>query len=309
MSEYPQPLPGNGPDDGQSGRRSKGTGRMGRITAVCLVLALAVAGGFWYWTSVREPAPPEPITFVYRDRTLTAKEGVAVNAYALTGFSEDEQGRIQYQQDGHQARAGIDVSFYQGEIDWQAVAADGVEFAMIRLGYRGYTEGTLQMDRRFEENIRGALEAGLEVGVYFFSQAVTPEEAEEEADFVLKAIEGYDVTYPVAYDWEFITPGKGARTDAMDGQTLTQCAQAFCQTVVRAGYAPLIYFNQDLGYLTYDLAGLSEFPFWLAEYNGAPNFYYGFSLWQYTHSGSVAGIEGSVDWNLDLRPAVPQDVE
>ncbi|MEA4934510.1 MAG: glycoside hydrolase family 25 protein [Lawsonibacter sp.] len=309
MSDYPEPIPGHGPVKVPSGkRRPKQNGWFRKAIAVCSALAL-MAGAAFGLMFLRETMTPKPITFVYRDQTLTAKEGVQVNAYQLTGFGEDEQGRICYQENGCRAKAGIDVSFYQGEIDWPAVAADGVEFAMIRLGYRGYTEGTLQMDSRFEENIRGALEAGLEVGVYFFSQAITPEEAEAEANFVLEAIRGHDVTYPVAYDWEFVTPGKGARTDAMDGQTLTQCAQAFCRTIAQAGYAPLVYFNQDLGYLTYDLSQLAEFSFWLAEYNGAPHFYYGFSLWQYTHGGSVAGIEGSVDWNLDLRPAVAQNVQ
>lgn len=301
MSDYPEPLPGNSPDHVPPGQRQpKQNGWIRKTAAVCFVLALMAGAGFGLMF-LRETMASKPVTFVYRDQTLTAKEGVQVNSYQQIGFEQDEQGRISYQENGRRAKAGIDVSFYQGEIDWPAVAADGVEFAMIRLGYRGYLDGTLQMDSRFEENIRGALEAGLEVGVYFFSQAITPQEAEEEASFVLEAIRGYDVTYPVAFDWEFVTPGKEARTDEMDGQTLTQCAQAFCQTVAQAGYSPLVYFNQDLGYLTYDLSQLAECSYWLAEYDGTPDFYYGFSLWQYTHSGTVAGIEGSVDWNLDLR--------
>lgn len=278
---------------------------MGWAAFICSMLALCLAGTALYLVlkkAEEPPAPPEPITFAYRDMILEAKEGVPVNEYTVGGFSMDGRGRTGYQQDGIQARMGIDVSFYQGEIDWNAVAADGVEFAMIRLGYRGYTQGRLQMDSQFEANIQGALEAGLDVGVYFFSQAVTPQEAEEEADFVLAAIEGYDVTYPVAFDWEFIIPSSGARTDATNGETLTRCAGAFCSRIAQAGYTPAVYFNQDLGYLTYDLAQLAEYPFWLAEYDSTPDFYYGFDLWQYTHSGSVAGIQGSVDWNLDFRP-------
>ena len=263
-----------------------------------LVLAAALAAGA---AGLYRFLNPEPVTFTYRDRVLEAKSGVPVNCYAREGFTVDENGRVSYSRNGLRAREGIDVSFYQGEIDWEAVAADGVDFAMIRLGYRGYSEGGLRMDSRFEENIREALDAGLEVGVYFFSQAITPEEAEEEADFVLEALEGHEITYPVAFDWEPITPGKEARTDALDGETLTRCAAAFCQKIAQAGYTPQIYFNQELGYLVYDLAELKDWSFWLAEYDTAPDFYYGFDLWQYTHAGSVAGIQGNVDLDLDLR--------
>ncbi len=262
-----------------------------------LVLAAALAAGA---AGLYRFLNPEPVTFTYRDRVLEAKAGVPVNRYAREGFTVDENGRVSYFHNGLRAREGIDVSFYQGEIDWEAVAADGVDFAMIRVGLRGYTEGGLRVDGRFAENIQGALDAGLEVGVYFFSQAITPEEAEEEADFVLEVLEGYQITYPVAFDWEPITPGKEARTDDLDGETLTRCAAAFCQKIAQAGYTPQIYFNQELGYLAYDLAELKDWSFWLAEYDTAPDFYYGFDLWQYTHTGSVEGIQGNVDRNLDL---------
>ena len=275
----------------------KKRGRVGVLLLLVLVLVLALAAG---GAGLYRVLHPEPVTFTYRDRVLKAKDGVPVNGYAREEFSADENGRVSYVHNGLRAKEGIDVSSYQGEIDWEAVAADGVNFAMIRLGYRGYTEGGLWMDSRFEENIRGALEAGLEVGVYFFSQAITPGEAEEEAEFVLEALEGYELAYPVAFDWEPITPGKEARTDALDGETLTQCAAAFCRRVSQAGYVPQIYFNKELGYLVYDLAELKDWSFWLAEYDTAPDFYYGFDLWQYTHTGSVAGIQGNVDRNLDL---------
>lgn len=289
------------PEEEKKTPRSR-MGQLGKIALVCSIVILLLAGAALCLVKGINPFTLfEPITFSYRDRILEAKENVPVNEYRTAGFTIDEQGRICYEHNGVRAKAGIDVSFYQGEIDWNAVAADGVEFAIIRLGYRGYTEGTLQMDSRFQENIRGAMAAGLEVGVYFFSQAITPEEAEEEADYVMQALHGYDITYPVVFDWEFITPGKGARTDAMDGETLTQCAKAFCRRIAEAGYLPQVYFNQDMGYLTYDLGELKEYSFWLAEYSSRPDFYYHFDLWQYTHSGFVAGIQGSVDWNLDFR--------
>ena len=248
------------------------------------------------------PAPPEePITFQFGDRTLTPLEGMPLNPYDRSGFSFDERGRTVYEKDGRRAKTGIDVSIYQGAIDWQAVAADGIDFAILRLGYRGYTEGGLFLDQNFERNLRGALDAGLDVGVYFFSQAVTTQEAEAEASYVINALEGYEISYPVAFDWEPIAPGSGARTDGLDNQALTQCAAAFCEKIKEAGLSPAVYFNQSLGYLRYDLRELADYDLWLAEYDSKPDFYYHFDLWQYTHIGRVAGIEGDVDLDLDLR--------
>lgn len=292
-------------------RRSGGW--VGKLSLVLAVVALAVACLALYRTlPPGEDDPQEPgeraesPTISYRDRELPVLEGVAVNSYVSDGFSVNDRGWLTYEQDGKQAAIGIDVSAYQGEIDWQQVADSGVEFAMIRLGYRGYSQGVIMPDKNFEQNLRGALDAGLEVGVYFFSQAVSVWEAEEEAQYVLDAIQGYDVTYPVAFDWEFITPGQPARTHQMDGQTLTQCALAFCQAIDQGGYTPAVYFNQDLGYLHYDLSQLQQLPLWLAEYDTSPDFFYHFHLWQYTHTGTVAGIQGAVDLNLDLRPALEE---
>lgn len=271
-------------------------GRMGKLALAVLILALAAAGLYAALGGWREPA-----VFQYGNQTLTALEGMAVNPYDREDFTVDQRGRVVYERDGRRAKTGIDVSVYQQEIDWQAVAADGVEFAILRLGYRGYTEGGLIMDGSFAANLQGAKDAGLEVGVYFFSQAVTPEEAEAEADFVIDALGGCELSYPVAFDWEPITGSQEARTNGLTGETLTQCAAAFCARIREAGYEPAVYFNQDLGYLRYDLREVEDSVLWLAEYDAVPDFYYYFDLWQYTHTGTVAGIEGNVDLNLDLR--------
>lgn len=140
------------------------------------------------------------------------------------------------------APLGIDVSTYQGEIDWEQVALSGIDFAMIRLGLRGYTQGGIRMDSMFERNIDEALAAGLDVGVYFFSQAVSVQEAEEEADFVLGQLEGYTLTYPVVFDWESVSDAS-ARTNHMDAEEVTRCAAAFCDKIAAAGYTPMIYVN------------------------------------------------------------------
>lgn len=291
-------------------RRASGGGNGLSVLALFVaVLALILAGTALFFSlrteqeveEIPEPAPEEPVTFQFGDRVLTPLEGMPLNPYDRAAFTVDGKGRVIYEKDGKRARTGVDVSTYQGEIDWQAVAADGIEFAILRLGYRGYTEGGLFQDQTFEANLQGALNAGLDVGVYFFSQAITPEEAEAEAAYILNAVEGYEIACPIAFDWEPITPGSGARTDSLPNDTLTRCADAFCAKIRDAGYTPAVYFNQSLGYLRYDLRELTEHVLWLAEYDTRPDFYYHFDLWQYTHTGRVAGIQGDVDLDLDLR--------
>lgn len=240
-----------------------------------------------------------PETIVVGDRTVEVDGTLNRNELEEEQFGVDASGQLTYE---GEALRGIDLSSHQGAVRWEEVAASGVEFAMLRIGYRGYSaEGGLHEDSAFRANLAGAQENGLLVGVYFFSQAVTPEEAEEEAQFVLDTLAGRPLDYPVAFDWETIAPGKGARTNGMDGAALTQCALAFGEKIRAAGYQPAVYFYQDLGYMTYDLAQMQELVLWLAEDGSAPDFYYHFDWWQYTSSGQVAGIGEAVDLDLDLR--------
>ena len=263
---------------------------IGKALFGLLVLAVACAGGYWFWQS------QQPDTFYYRNMEMTALDGVERNTYIPQAFVQGENGWISYPD----ALQGVDVSVYQGKIDWQAVADAGVDFAIIRVGYRGYSQGAIQPDTNFQKNMEGALKAGLDVGVYFFSQATTVREAEEEADYVLEAIRNYPVTYPVVFDWEFID-GQQARTDEIDGERMTECAKTFCELVRAGGYTPMVYFNQEQGYLYYQLDQLDEFSFWLAEYDEKPDFFYNFAMWQYTHTGTVPGIPGNVDLNLTFQ--------
>ena len=205
-------------------------------------------------------------------------------------------GRISCKKDG--TLAGIDVSSHQGEIDWAAVAADSFDFAILRLGVRGYTGGRVRADERFEENYAGCVENGLGVGCYFFSQAISVEEAVEEADFLLEILDGRELTMPVVYDWEEIT-GAEARTDHVDKATVTACALAFCQRIEEAGYKAMVYCNSSVGYLRYDMAQMEHLDFWFAQYESDwPSFAYDFAMWQYSCTGKVAGIKGNVDLNI-----------
>lgn len=189
--------------------------------------------------------------------------------------------------------AGIDVSSHQGAIDWAQVAQSGVEFAMIRLGYRGYDSGTLHIDQRAVENLAGAREAGLKIGAYFFSQALNPEEARQEAALALEVLDGIELDLPLAYDWEYVT--ESARTGKMTEAALTECVHAFCGAVERAGYEPMIYFNRELSRTLLDLSEMRRYPFWMAVYGDEPGL--DVTMWQYTDQGRLPGIEEAVDLN------------
>ncbi len=195
---------------------------------------------------------------------------------------------------------GVDVSVHQDNIDWAKVKESGIDFAMVRLGYRGYGTGEAQLDENYVENIQGARDAGLDAGVYFFSQAITAEEAVEEANLVIESLDGLDVNYPVVYDWEIIYDDT-ARTDNISVDVLTDCCVAFCETIKNAGYTPMIYQNKRTSIFKLDLNRLNDYDFWLAEYNTEPTYYYDFDMWQYTSTGRVPGIEGDVDLNISFK--------
>ncbi len=225
--------------------------------------------------------------------------GVPLCSYNPEGFFS--QGGIKYYSaDGLVAKVGVDVSEHQDLIDWQRVAAAGVEFAMIRVGYRGYTDGGLYEDKMFTQNIQGALSVGIKVGVYFFSQAVNASEAQQEAQFVLQRIAPYNITYPVVFDWENISDS-AARTDAITTQRLGQSANAFCSAIEAGGYRAMIYFNTYIGLALYNLADIMSYDFWYAGYTSVPKFYYDFAMWQYWSSGQIDGIPGKVDMNLCFK--------
>ncbi len=204
---------------------------------------------------------------------------------------------IYYGGDAYTALQGVDVSYYQGEIDWQQVSAAGVSFAMIRAGYRGYEDGVIHADENFHKNVEGALAAGLKVGVYFYSQAITEEEAIEEANLVLQLVDGYDITFPIAFDWEHVTE-QPARTDDITSKALTDCCLAFCNTIQEAGYRASVYFYRSLGYHEYDMDRLADLEFWFSGFGAYPDYYYEITMWQYSHTATVAGIPVETDMNL-----------
>ena len=233
----------------------------------------------------------------FNDVWITPYEDVEVNEIKKEDF-ETSGGKIVYVGELYDTMLGVDVSEHQWEIDWEKAADFGIEFAIIRSGYRGYTQGGLFEDPWFRRNVTEAKKAGLEVGVYFYSQAINVAEAIEEAKFVLEQIEGYDITLPIMYDWEKLEDVPDARTNELDPSIIGDCGVAFCETIRAAGYDAGVYFNRQLGYYSFDLSRLKDFKFWLAVPGDYPDFYYAGNIWQYDQKGTVPGIEGEVDMNL-----------
>ena len=220
---------------------------------------------------------------------------LAFNHYNAGCFTRDSQGRIRYNDGVTPVRYGIDVSWHQGAIDWTKVAADGISFAIIRCGYRGGSaEGKIYEDTYFKQNISGALQNGIKVGVYFFSQAMSVEEALEELEFTLNTIRGWTLTMPVVFDWEQY----GSRTQSPDWNTVTDCIVAFCDGVAAAGYTPVTYYNPSMAYLRLDLPRLQNYTTWLAHYVDVSGYLYDYQMWQYGSSGIVDGINGRVDMDI-----------
>lgn len=214
-----------------------------------------------------------------------------------------EQGRTYYRDgDWPDAAIGVDVSYFQKEIDWPSVAADGIDFAFVRLGYRGYSQGALYEDEQARANLDGAAKAGLKVGAYVFSQAVSVEEAEAEAELALEILDGRKLDLPVAFDMEEIY-NEAARTDGLSPEQATDFALAFCRRIEQGGYRPMIYGNVAWLSARLELSRLKGYPLWLAQYHYRPLYPYDFQVWQYTSSGQVKGIEGEVDLNICFDPA------
>ena len=272
------------------------------ITLLSVVLILLLVGWVWMTLSgevftIRKPdattlptsmEKPEEST----EPTLPPPEA---NPYEPIDFDADEEtGEITLTSGN--AMKGIDVSEWQGNIDWEKVKESGVEFVIIRVGGRGMDAGTLYTDSYAQRYYEGATAAGLKVGAYIFSQAITVEEAVEEAEFVMDAVKDWNVEMPLVFDWEYM--GKGIRTSKMDSRTLTDMAKAFCDTVDAAGYTSMIYFAISQAEDMMKLEELTDYNFWLAMYSTIMDYPYKIQMWQYTDQGTVPGISGNVDMNL-----------
>jgi len=191
---------------------------------------------------------------------------------------------------------GIDVSAYQGDIDWAKVKASGVDFVIIRAGYRGSKTGVLVEDSYFKKNLQGAREAGIQVGVYFFTQAINEVEAVEEASMIVSLLENSKIDYPIFIDTE--GAGGNGRADLLDAETRTAVCKAFCKTIDNAGYHGGVYASRSWYYRNLNASELEDFVIWDAEYVGSPQYTGKYDLWQYTSSGLIDGINTRVDLDV-----------
>ncbi len=237
--------------------------------------------------------------------TVTVKmvDGTALNTYDVNNLIKNDKGYYQYYEDDKViSEIGIDLAEYQGDVDFAAVKDSGVDYVILRIGGRYYSdEGKLYEDGRFDSYYEQAKAAGLKVGAYFFSQAITPDEAAEEARFVVDKLAGRSLDYPVAFDWEIIDDDV-ARTDNISGKALTEMAEQFCDIIEEKGYDSIVYSSTALMLQHYDFATMKDYDFWLADYREFPSMYYDFTMWQYATDGTVGGISNAVDLNICFRP-------
>ena len=241
--------------------------------------------------------------YVFKD----INKDLAMHDYDITGIkiTESENSvptKVEYyENDKLVSYTGIDVSKHNGNIDWAKVKNSGIDFAILRAGNRGYgSEGKLLTDNTFDANAKGAIENGIAIGAYIFSEAITVEEAIEEADLILSMIEPYEITYPVIIDIEEIANDTG-RNESLTPTQLTDIVLAFCNHIKKAGYTPMIYANLKgfIGMLEFErLEGIEK---WYAYYGNELYFPYDVSMWQYTSSGIVDGVNGKVDLNISFK--------
>lgn len=232
---------------------------------------------------------------------LPLQEDLAMNTYIDENFIAEENGLVSYQKDGEVlTRKGIDVSKYQGEIDWEAVKNDGIDYAIIRVGIRGYSEGGIVEDEFFRRNIEGAIANEIPVGVYFFTQAINEAEALEEADFVIEMLQGYQLTYPVYLDIEDVKK-ESCRTNGLTVEERTNNAKVFLERIREAGYEPALYGNMKSFLLMVDLASLEQYDKWFAGYTLPIYYPYEYKMLQYSEKGRVAGVPAAVDVNICFK--------
>ena len=253
-----------------------------------------------YYTATEFYVESEPVYDYYGWQTLDGKTYYFdENGEKVTGEQVISGVKYNFASDGTLSMnggvLGIDVSKWQGSIDWNAVKNSGVSFVIIRCGYRGSSSGSLIKDPMFESNIKGATNAGLKVGLYFFSQAVNEKEAVEEASMAIALAKNYKISYPIFIDTEWTS---GGRANGISKETRTAVCKAFCETIKSAGYTPGVYACKSWYQDSLNVSSLNGYKIWLAQYASQPTYSNRYDMWQYTDKGKVNGISTNVDMNI-----------
>lgn len=221
------------------------------------------------------------------------------NTYDYTKLVS-QSGVMKYYVDGTKTSYfGLDISKNQGYLDYNKLVKSGVDFVMLRVGARGYSTGQLVLDEYYLDNIKGATDASLHVGLYFSSQATTKEEAVEEANMVITQIGTYKIDYPIVFEMETIV-NDGSRTASLTKEERTDIAIAFLDTIKAAGYIPMIHGDKEWLLTKVDLSKLSSYDIWLSQEGDLPDYPYQFSMWQYNKNGNIDGISGNVSFNISF---------
>ncbi|MBO4889651.1 MAG: glycoside hydrolase family 25 protein [Lachnospiraceae bacterium] len=251
------------------------------------------------------------VTNVYVPKRKITEGLLSLSSYNPDNFRIDDGFMAYFDDDGNKiSHLGCDLSYHNKYVNWDELAASGCEFVMLRCGYRGYSEGGLAKDEKFDLYASEAQRVGLKLGVYFFTQAVTVEEAEEEAKYVLDLIENYNISYPVAFDTEYIDDDS-ARTNTVEisDELRSDICRAFCEKIREKGYYPMLYASENWMRRYLELESLREYDFWAPQYLEENDFLFDFTMWQYTDCGSIQGVKGDVDLDIsmvDYASFVPQ---
>ncbi len=242
------------------------------------------------------------VTNVYVPERKMTEGQISINPYISENFRIDNGFMAYFDENGEKiSHLGCDLSYHNKNVNFDELAASGCEFVMLRCGYRGYSEGGMVKDEKFDRFASEAQRVGLKIGVYFFTQALTPEEAVEEAEFTLKLIEDYDISYPVAFDTEYIDDEK-ARTNVTEisDELRSEICTAFCERIAQDGYYPMIYASENWFRRYLEVESLRKYDFWAPQYLEENDFLYDFTIWQYTDKGSIPGVKGDVDLDISM---------
>ena len=260
--------------------------KLGRVLILLLILVLCIGLASAYLI--------QNLFFKQEDTVVEENK----EYYHLDSFVM-KNGLMTYQDASYTSMTGIDVSSHNQDIDWSAVKKDGIDFVMLRVGYRGAQEGILHEDELFDINAKEASQNHLKVGVYFFSSAISAKEIDEEVQFVLSKISKYTIHMSVVFDMEEFD--QGGRIDDLSTKQKTNLALRFCKKIKAAGYTPMIYGNMTWLYENYDFEKISKYSIWLASYSETCPMEDRFAMWQYSNTGKVNGIDGDVDIDLYLK--------
>ncbi len=242
------------------------------------------------------------VTNVYVPERKLTEGQISVNPYNTENFRIDNGFMAYFDENGEKiSHLGCDLSYHNKYVNFDELAASGCEFVMLRCGYRGYSAGGLAKDEKFEQYASEAERVGLKLGVYFFTQALTVEEAEEEAEYTIKLIENHKISYPVAFDTEYIDDETArSNTTEISDELRTEIITTFCEKIKEAGYYPMVYASENWIRRYMNVEQLRQYDFWAPQYLEENDFLYDFTMWQYTDKGSIPGVKGEVDLDISM---------